>query len=280
MNAYVTVNTLKGTGALNISGTAYDARLRRLAENVSRQIDRYCNRVYYFFTATRTFDGDGSTELFVPDLVSVTSLKEDSNDDGTFDKTWGGSDYILYPLNAQPTAEWGRPYSRIQVSLKTGGTQDVFLGAQKNYEIVATWGYRQYTEDSGRNGTLADGTATSMTLDGSASALEVGQTILIGTEQVYVTATAGTAATVIRAVNGSTGTAHTNVDCDITKYPGPVEEAAFIQTARLWRRKDSGFAQTVGMPETGQETVWRGGLDADVKDLLNGYRKPAIGWPI
>jgi len=345
MNAYITVDSLKGTACLNIMGTAYDTELRLIAESVSRQIDTYCNRKFYTYTGTLTFDGDGSTELFVPELVSITSLKEDSNSDGTFDTTWASKDYILQPQNAQPTAEWGRPYTRIQVSFKTGATQDVFLRDQQNYQVVGTFGFRHVTTNSqwvcsvsnatavdmtvrnwiwgdlNNNGTwdsddvtlladyLSSGTFGSSTLstsdfiiradvnqdgtitvtDGQAllklimygnhtSAIEIGQTLLIGTEQVYVTATAGTAMTVRRGLNGSTGTAYTNAQMLIIKYPETIREAAKIQTARLWHRKDSAYSNIVGMPETGQLVVSTG-LDNDVKQLLTTYKKPAMGYP-
>ena len=55
-NAYVSLDTLKSPGVLNITGTEDDDRLRTLAENVSRIIDRYCNRGFYVLNATRKFD--------------------------------------------------------------------------------------------------------------------------------------------------------------------------------------------------------------------------------
>ena len=274
-NAYLSLDTLTGTAALNV-GTAYDTRLLGLIENVSRQVDKFCNRVFYFYHETKTFSGDGSRELPVPDLVKIGTLLEDNNDDGTFDTTWAVADYLYEPINANPTADWGRPYSRIKVSLKVGGAQDVFLQAEQNYQIVGTWGYRKVMKDSGLNGTLANGTATSLVLDGSASGtVDVGHTILMDAEQVYVTAYSGTAATVERAKNGSTGTAHANADVNIILYPGPISEAVLIQTARLWKRKDSGFASQIGMPETGQ-MMTMSGLDRDVKELIQGYRKLVI----
>lgn len=275
-NTYLSLDTLKGTAALNITGTAHDSRLLGLLEAASRQVDKYCNRVFFTYTESKKFDGDGGTELFIPDLVSVGTLIEDNNDDGTFDTTWAATDYLLEPANANPTADWGRPYARVKVSLKSNGSQDVFIKGEQNYKVTGTWGYRHIIVDSGRNGTLTDGTATSMVLDGTAADLDVGQTCLVDSEQVYVTALSGTAATVERAKNGSTGTAHTNTDVLIAQYPGPIVEAVLIQAARLWKRKDSAYASVIGMPETGQMTVFSG-LDADVKELIGPYRKIPVG---
>ena len=297
-NAYLSLDVLKGTGALNVTGTVFDTRLRQLSERVSREADRYANRAFFWSIGTLYFDGGsekaevpsrtnttsyivgGAMFLQVPDLVAVTSLKEDTNLDGTYETTWAATDYHLWPYNAQPTKEWGRPYTRLMVNTRSDGTQDVFLGGQKNYQVVGTWGWWQLSGTSGRNGTLTDGVVTSLVFDGTVGGtIEAGHTVLIDNELVYVTvgtASAGTSVTVERAVNNTTGTAHTNKAANLVQYPGPVCEAVFIQVARLWKRKDSGFATEIGMPETGQLQVFRG-LDSDVKRLLDPYRKLPVG---
>ena len=279
-NSYVSVDTLKGTAALNITGTAYDARLRGLLEHVSRQVDRFCNRVFFTFTETRYFDGPSGTTLLTSDVIALTSLKEDTNADGTFETTWATSDYHLWPYNAAPTSDWGRPYTRLVVNSASTGTQDEFLAGQRVYEAAGTWGYCHLTLASGLNGTLADATGTSITLNGTAAAFELGQTVFVESEQCYIRASiigTGTAITVDRAVNGSTGTAHSDKAVTIVQYPGAIQEAVLIQGARLWKRKDSGFASQVGFPETGQLLVWKGGIDPDVKELLMPYRRLAVG---
>ena len=283
-NAYVTLDVLKGTAGLDITGTAYDSRLLNLIEHISRQVDKYCNRSFYFYLETKTFNGDGSKELFVPDLINLTSLKEDSNQDGTFDTTWAAADYNLVPYNAAPTKEWGFPYTRLEVNTKSNGSQDVFLKDQQNYEIVGTWGYRRVTKDSGINisGTL-NSTATSLVMDGSGSGtIEAGMVLVLEQEQVYIPAQAivGTSVAIERAKNGSTAAAHSTSDINIVEYPGAVVEATFIQTSRLWKRKDSGFASEVGFPETGQVMTFRGALDQDVKALLSPFKKLPLGFPI
>jgi hypothetical protein len=282
-NSYIDLQTLKGEGGFDLAtGTAYNIRLRSLAEHVSEQIDRWCNRHFYYRVQTRTFDGDGSTSLLVPDLISVSSIKEDSNEDGTFDTTWSSTDYILYPQNVDPTSTGGfsRPYNQLQVSQKSNGTQDFFEKGQANYQIEGTWGFQKISYDSGLNGTLANATATSLVLSGAVTGtIEPGHTCLIEDELVYVTNTAGTAATVVRGINGSTAAAHANQDVNVITYPGPVIEAVFTQVGRIWRRKDSAFGGSVGFPETGQFGPWIGGLDPDVKTLIGPYRKPAVGMP-
>jgi hypothetical protein len=147
-NAYADLTTLKSSGALNITGAAFDARLLALLENVSRWIDSYCNRHFYVLNAARRFDSDGGEQLLLPDLISVTSLKTDEDRDGVFELTWSSDDYLLYPQNAEPQQPWGRPYSRALVNPATG-TRAAFPAGKSTVEITGKWGFREVVEDSG-----------------------------------------------------------------------------------------------------------------------------------
>ena len=277
-NAYAELTTVKSTGALNITGTGYDTRLRELLETVSRLVDRYCNRHFYVLVTTRKFDGDGGTELATQDLISITSLKTDDNKDRTFETTWATTDYLLYPTNAEPTKSWGRPYTRVLVDLEAG-SEDVFTAGLQTVQIDGKWGFRDVTEDSGADineGAQYSATDTTLTVtDGSKFA--VGETILIESEQLYITAISTNDLTVTRGVNGTTAAIHADsTDISIYRYPRPVVEACLIQASRLWKRKDSGFGAGSGLPRTGAPDVFRG-LDPDVKQLLSPYRRQPVG---
>ena len=67
------------------NGTGDDDELFQLLFTVSEWVERWCNRFFYPRTQTLKFDGDGSKRLLVPDLLTVTTLKEDTTDDQTFD---------------------------------------------------------------------------------------------------------------------------------------------------------------------------------------------------
>lgn len=276
-NLYVTLPTLKGTGVLNLgTGTQYDAALTRLSEAVSRQVDLYTHRTFFFIEEIRTLDGQGEAYLLVDDFIAATSVKEDSNNDGTYDVTWATGDYALWPYNANPTAEWGRPYTQLLLDLRAG-TQDIFLKGRQNYQISATWGYRKITVDTGLDGSgTLTSTATSLVMTGGTlgTLIEVGHTVVLDNEQMLITSadSTATAATIERAKNGSTATAHPTSNINVVRYPQAVTEAVIIQTARLWKRKDSAFAAEIGMTEAGQMTVFRG-LDPDIKILLAPYKR-------
>ena len=277
-NSYVSLDTLKSSGVLNITGTGDDGRLRGLAESVSRVVDRYCNRHFYSLSATRKFDGTGSLALLVPDLISVDSsgLKTDDDKDRTFETTWATTDYLLLPSNADPTTAsnpQSRPYSMIEVDVDAG-TKSEFPTGRQMVQVAAKWGWwRHLRRASETADAVADATTTSVTVS-SRTDVEAGHTILIDTEQMYVQSYATNTLTVVRGVNGTTAASHGGGSAiDIYDYPGPVVEATIMQTARLWRRKDSAFA---GFPESGQTRAYDR-LDPDVILLLGQYRKLAVG---
>jgi hypothetical protein len=272
-NSYADLMNLKSGGVLNISGTSFDARLLALLEDVSRWIDNYCNRKFYVLEATRRFDGRGGRELTLPDLMSVTSLKTDEDQDRVFEVTWGSGDYLLYPLNAEPQQPWGRPYSRVLVDTEAG-SKVVFPSGKSTVEINGKWGFREVVEDSGaginEGGALGSTDTTLTVADGSRFA--IGQTVLIESEQLYLTGISTDDLTVERGVNGTTAASHPDgADIFIYRYPGSVVEACLLQGSRLWRRRGGDSISTAG----GRSV--NGALDPEVRRLLSPYRRPPVG---
>ena len=196
-NAYADLDTLKSVGVLNITGSDFDARLLSLLENVSRWIDDHCGRRFYTLTDTRHFDGDGSPSLPVPDLVAVTALRTDDDGDGVFERTWPTGDYLLYPperpagtaLGTPPFAGAGQPGPRRRFPPRAGPRWRCRAGG-----------------GSGRCSTIPEPpsaralpsapTDTALTVTGGGFA--PGQTIMVGSEQLYVAAVASNVLTVRR----------------------------------------------------------------------------------
>ena len=266
-NAYADLTTLKSSGMLNITGTGSDARLLALLEDVSRWIDGHCNRHFYVLETTRTFNG-GGLELLVPDLISITSLKTDENRDRVYELTWAGGDYLLYPLNAEPQQPWGRPYSRVLVDTQTG-TKAAFPNGNSVVEIVGKWGFREVVEDSGADineGGVFGSADTTLTVTDGAK-FSVGQSLLIESEQLYVTAITANDLTVERGINGTLAVVHPDgADVSLYRYPGSVLEACLLLASRLWlsRGSDPGRLPSVEPSE-------------EVLRLLSAYRRLATG---
>ena len=92
------------------------------------------------------------------------------------------------------------------------------------------------------------------------------------TEQLYVTAaTGGTALTFVRAVNGTTATAHATATTIYQyRYDRSVENATRLVAQRRWRQKESGVTGDFGggaMPFGGHRDTERSILNAAVGHL-------------
>ena len=243
-------------------GTGDDDEMFQLLVSVSDWVESYCNRHFYPRQQTLEFDGNGSSKLLIPDLIAIDSLKEDTTDDQTFDTTWATTDYWLTPYNAEPTEHWGRAYTAIQV--RTSGTKSNFDTGEQHFQLAGRWGYLEYKEDSGTdlNDAGMDTTKTTIAVD-DGTQFEIGQTILIGTEQMLVTGISSNNLTCTRALNGTTAAAHAdNSDVFILRWPLSIERATLIQTARIWTR--AADFEPFFVAED---------IDTDVKMLLDPYRK-------
>ena len=277
MNSYVDLGTLKAVGGLNITGTTENARLRKLVEAYSRNIDAYVGRHFYSRTQTRYFSGNGRAYIALPwDLIAVTTLKEDSTGDAVYDTTWAAADYILAPYEAAPTGviDLAAPYTRIEVDERSTGSQSAFRKAQRAFELAGRWGWAESTRTATETlNEVLD--TTEVGVDVSARAdIEIGHTILIESEQMYVESYSSNTLTVRRAVNGTTAATHaTALAISIIEYPSDVREAIIIEASRMWAMKNSSFASSVGFPDTGQVQVFGGQLQPRSRSLLDPYRR-------
>ena len=244
------------------AGSGDDNEMFQLLTAVSAWVDQYCNRHFYPRVQTLEFDGNGGAQLLIPDLAVITTLKEDTTDDNTFDSIWAATDYWLQPYNAEPTQHWGQPYTSIKV--RKQGSKDSFSAGEQHFQIAGIWGYLQFKEDSGTGLNDASMTTTKTTIavdDGTQFA--IGQTIMIGDEQMLITNIATNDLTASRALNGTTAAAHAdNSDVYILRWPAGVERATLIQTARIWTRSADFEPFFVDAD-----------VDTDVRLLLETYRR-------
>ena len=102
VNGYASLADVKA--AARITDSIDDSLLELSIESASREIDSYTERVFYQTGS----EGTPVARVYVPqdlyvvetdDIISVTTLKTDSNSDGTFDTTFNASDFQLEPLN-------------------------------------------------------------------------------------------------------------------------------------------------------------------------------------
>ena len=274
-NTYVGIDDLKRR--MGITGTSNDGVLWTTLSAASRAVDRHCNRHFYVLEETRLFDIDDPTQVAVPDLVSVTEVREDLDGDRVFETLRSASDYALYPLNASPGSESGRPYGRIRTDL--GTTSAPFSLGRSRLSIEGRWGYRFQLADTGSAVSSGGGISASVTtvpVDAVAE-LQAGMTIVIGNEQMFVRLVNGLNATVKRGQNGSAATTHADASTiSFVSTPSEVAEATALLAARYWKSKDATSGGFAGVSGFGTIRV-RAGFDAEIEQLLAPLRKLPIG---
>lgn len=273
-NTYVSLDALKGAGVLNITGDEHDERLLAVAETASRAVDRYCNRSFYVLSAARSFDGAGGPRLLVPDLICVNrdGLRTDDDGDGHPDTVWPTSHFRFLPGNADPDND-GNPASRPYTAIEARGGRVRFPAGRGSVRISGKWGWWRHLRPAGRlESAVVDPGETALELAEWSNAL-AGQTLLVGSEQMYVEARRSNALTVRRGVNGTARMGHdTGASVYVFEYPLPVSEAALTLASILWRRGSSAYDALD--PARGASPD---GMDPLAALMLAPFRKPAVG---
>ena len=223
-----------------------DVRLLAKLRDASRAIDAYAKRRFYVETRTRTFEAHaGNCLILADDLLSITTLKTDVSGDRTYTETWATTDYDLCPENALYESP-PEPYWEIRRS--PNGDYSFPSGLARGVQIVGSWGYYEVLERSTATLSAAITTTTATTCTVSdGTQFGVGQTLKLGTEQVYVSAISTNTLTLTRSVNGTTAATHLNAAViDVYTYP-EVHTACLMLAARLWALKDAPLGVTGSM---------------------------------
>ena len=167
-----------------IEGTEHHVTIDRLIEAVSRDIDGAARTRFIPLTDTRYLPYSSKylrhgRLYFDADLWSLTSLK----DQGTTLRTLtSGTHFILQPENEGPPYHWAEILQSQALSFESGSTTP-----QRSFEIIGQWSRHSATKAASQlDGAITTTTATTLQVD-DGSKVDVGDTLLIGTEQVFVT---------------------------------------------------------------------------------------------
>jgi hypothetical protein len=279
-NAYVDLATFQRR-MLNdqLFGSSDAKELLRVTEASARRVDSHCGRRIYSRTRTILLNGnrqrvdeDGNAYLMIPDLLAATTVKLDEDGDRTFELTLAATDYFLTRRHAEDESE---PPATCLTLDGRNGQRSSFPCRRQAVQIAGRWGYTEAVERLVATGTLADATTHDLVLsaDGDADGVSAGQTLLIGTEQVYLTAGAGKAWTVDRGVNGTTAAAHTGTPAlDRFVYDERIVDATYAIAAAFWKRRESSYASSaIANPVTGTMEIMRMALPTDVPGLLRDF---------
>ena len=268
---YIDLKALKAV--VGEGTTTNDASLLAAAEDASRYVDQHCARRFYVQTATRYFTARNPCVLDVDDLLAVTTLKTDSDGDRTYDETWAVTDYDLTAgddYNAWP--KW-------RVSVAPDGSYS-FPRYSRGVEIAGSWGYGDGEsvspwKDSGLTITVATAGGAALTASNATNPFAAGQTLLIGTEQVYLTAVSGATLTAERGVNGTTAAIQAAAAASIAQYPRNIVRATLRIAQRANALEGAPFGVRGSADMGTQEVMTR--MDPDILHWLAPFRHLVVG---
>ncbi len=275
-NFYIHRDLLKNALGIPTSTTGDHAQLDDTLETVSRLLDDYLGFHVFPSSGTRDYTPGETTRLQLDaPLLGVDSIQTTS-DGVTYGTTLSTTGYNLMPYNATQESP-PRPWWCIEI---TDNASAVFpRNIKRGARIAGTWGYYNVLKSS--TATLATDITSAVTavqINGATS-LHAGQTLLVGTEQMFVTATPVSSSgshssgiTVERAKNGTLGATHSSGNA-IQVYDYPIVGRATLYQAEMdYRAKDAPLGY-IG----GGDVVQRPqgiGLHPFVRRMLDGLRKP------
>jgi len=182
-NRYTTREAVASAGS--IKGTDHASEIDAAIDAASREIDRLTNRRFIPLTATRYYNWPHSAGrspyilLLDEDLLDATALTKDGTDVTAIETT----DFFEEPHNL-------KPYQWIEIDLASSAYFSIKDTHQQQIRVTGSWGY---CDDTVAAGTVASGLADAEEGDtvlvfvcSNASLIGVGDTLLIGTEQVFV----------------------------------------------------------------------------------------------
>lgn len=270
-HSYISLEEMRNTLNFRSNSTADNKKIIQIIQASSEWIDRATYRTFRTYLGRRVFTPSSRNHIYIPDVISLSSVKTDLDMDGTFEEVWTATDYVLGDPNAQLDE---KPYTWIKAS-ETGN--EYFPDLPMSLELTGTWGYWRDLDEgvTTLGAAIVSTTAKSVTI-ANANAIETCQTIEIGSEQMYVRAinSAGLILTVDRGVNGTTAATHSNgASVGVHRYPSDIVAAASFQAARVWRRLEvpTGVVNTPG--DIGWRSVYVPKFDSDILAFIQPYKR-------
>jgi hypothetical protein len=173
--------------AITIVGVDNNPRIDRTIEAVSLRIEHWTRRFFIPKTETRLYrwpnpNGRGWILWLDQGLISLTTLQTKAQDSSP--TTIAAADYFLEPANLGP------PFDRIEIDLSSTSAFASGNTPQQSISVLGSWGYKA---DAKSVGTVASGlssssSAVSMVCSDSSllTGVSVGETLLIESEQIFV----------------------------------------------------------------------------------------------
>ena len=137
-NVYVELEQFKSTADLKET-QFLDGDIQLALQAAARAVDEICARRFWAdanANQARYYTPHRIDHCYIDDLVTLTSIKTDEGDDGTFENTWTTADYVLEPANA---AADSKPYTAIRA--RSSGDFIFIPWYPRSLEITGKFGW-------------------------------------------------------------------------------------------------------------------------------------------
>lgn len=164
---------------LNLLGSEREARVLPKIKTASDFLQKHIG-LFLPVTMTRKFNGGGKARLYIPPLLSITSIVNN-------EVTLAANDYI-----AQPEKRYwpNGPYAWLDVDAPDATNLSTWLCEDEGVVVTGKWGLYELTASLGTTlGASMSDSATTMQV-GNGSKVSPGMIVLIGSEQIYIESTA------------------------------------------------------------------------------------------
>ncbi len=273
-NLYATLDDVKRVLVVPVTG--HDVALMSYLESASRVADDFTGRQFFVDNETRyygTHSTAGGGLVFEDDVLAITTVTADSEGDYTYDgETWvEGTDFVVQPDNSWPKGS---------IILHPSGSYSAPRNRVRYFKLIGQFGYGDgesatpFARIAPTMSEIADAITTTATIS-AADVVEAGQTLLLGSEQVYVSGVSSTTLTIERGVNGTTAASHAAaLVIDVYLYPKPITMGcANIAAAAFKRGKNAGLkSELIGAYQYVVETAKEDG--DKLLRMLGPYRAP------
>lgn len=230
--------------ASSIWGIEHNPIIARAIESASRDFDRQTRRFFIPKTETRLYrwppraPGPSSILWLDQDLISVTTLQSEAQNASP--TTIASSDYFLEPNNDGP------PYHRVEIDLSSTAAFQSGDTPQRSISVVGDWGYSADTKTGGTvsSGLSSDAAATEFVCS-DGSLIDVGDTILVDSERLFVVEKTG-AALGSKLIDGALAQNKAEVAITLDASPGVLAgEVMRIDSELMFIQSISGTTATV-----------------------------------
>jgi len=290
-NLYAGLNEIKAAmpDGIRSTTTKYDQVLISLSERVSRFVDMYCRRYFYPRLETRYYSSVGEAELWIDDLVELTTLEYSKDEGASYTPLVKAGNFHL-----TVGSDYNDPRSATCLVVDANGALVRWPYGRRAVKVEGWWGYsdeRAAAWDSSGVKLAKSYTAGGTTLEvtdvtmmdrwGRGEAFQLGRILRVGDEIFEVVGITNAESgndmiTVVGARNGSTSANHAKDDMIyLWQVPEAVKQATIIQAVRQYERGMQGFGDARANLEMGQLFFIKQ-IDPEAAVLLSAYRRHAL----